>query len=193
MKQSGAFNRNSRSIVHFLGALSSVVVFAGCLLLNDVNPVTIKSSHEPMPRADRAIVVYGIGVEGKSHYPGIGIGLDEYSIERQSITGDCWRFNRMQASVAAIAGTRQYFAFDVQPGHYVYSGFNGVRLRDREETLAFEVPAGRLVYLGDFVYGDDGQVDLRRDFNGVPSYFNQKIILANALSASPPKLFLCMP
>ena len=147
----------------------------------------------PTAKVGRAIVLYGIGVEGKSDYPRFGTGLDEYSLDQQSITGNCWRFNRMQESVTAIIGTRQYFLFDVEPGHYVYSGFNGARLRDSGKVPAFEVPAGRIVYLGDFIYSDDGKVDIRRDLNRVRSYFKEDVLLAESLLVPPPRLFLCMP
>lgn len=97
----------------------------------------------------------------------------------------------MQESVTAIVGTRQYFLFDVEPGHYVYSGFNGVRLRDSKKESAFEVPAGRIVYLGDFVYSDDGKVDIRRDLDRVQSYFKENVLLADMLLVPPPRPFLC--
>ncbi len=168
-----------------------VILFSGCLLLNDVNSISTANLPRPTPKVGRAIVLYGIGVEGKWDFPRFAIGLDEYSLDQQSLTGNCWRFNRMQESVTAIVGTRQYFLFDVEPGHYVYSGFNGVRLRDSKKESAFEVPAGRIVYLGDFVYSDDGKVDIRRDLDRVQSYFKENVLLADMLLVPPPRPFLC--
>lgn len=177
--------------VHLAMSFSMVILFSGCLGLNDISSISTDSFSRPTAKIGRAIVLYGIGVEGKWDYPRFATVLDEYNFEQRSITGNCWRFNRMQESVPAIIGTRQYFIFDVKPGHYVYSGFNGARLRDSGEVPTFEVPAGRIVYLGDFVYSNDGKVDIRRDLDRVQSYFKENVLLADMLLVPPPKLFLC--
>lgn len=173
--------------------VSIISILPGCLGLNDVSMVSTYSFDRPMPKAGRAIVVFGIGVEGQWDYLQFGTVMDEYSIERQAITGNCWRYNNMRASVTAIAGTRQYFVFDVQPGYYAYSSFNAVQLSSSERGQAFKVPEGRIVYLGDFIYARSGVMEVQRDPEAVKAYFKGDAILADILPVHPPKPFLCMP
>jgi hypothetical protein len=180
------------AITELIGVPVALILFSGCLLLNDVNQVTSFDYSRKEPKPGRSLVVYGIGIEGKGPWSnhGFGVALDEYDIQEQGITGNCWRFNRMIASIVGIVGTRQYFMFDVQPGHYVYSGFNGPHHR---QTWVFEVPLGRVVYLGDFVLAEDGNVDLQRDRDGVASYFKGETVLASTTTVSQLRLFLCAP
>lgn len=60
-------------------AVVALTTLSGCLPLNDVARVA-----EPgyMPDSNRALVVVGVGVEGKWDYPKFGISLYEYSMER---------------------------------------------------------------------------------------------------------------
>lgn len=180
----------SSRILQVSAIIVLTVVCSGCLLLNDVSPVSINTFERLTPKSGRALVIYGIGIEGRWSFPDLTVALDEYDARNQSITGNCWRFNRMEASITAIVGTRQYFMFDVQPGHYVYSGFNSAQAR---KTWAFEVPVGRAVYLGDFVYVEDGTVDLRRYLASARSYLKEETLLANVSPVPPPKLLLCAP
>jgi hypothetical protein len=151
--------------------------------------------------SDRAIVVYGVSIEGAWDYPRGVIFLDEYSVERQAITGHCWRFNRMKASVAPVPGKLEYFVFDVEPGHYVYSRFSSAinPLRNRN-VEAYAVSAGRITYIGDFIYARDKAVDVRRDLDAAKTALKQlypgikgEFVLADALPVSAPTMFLCAP
>jgi hypothetical protein len=57
-----------------------------------------------------------------------------------------------------------YFSFDVAPGYYIYSAFNGAQLRDTTlVSRAFVAPRGATVYIGDFVLDSNGGVGLRQD------------------------------
>jgi hypothetical protein len=153
----------------------------GCLL-NNVAELSPQETNAPS--RGRAIAVYGVGLEGHWRYPKFAVTLDEYSAERQSITGGCWRYNHMKAVVPSDSKRVEHFAFEVRPGHYIYSGFNIVGLKGG--PMAFEVPADRVVYVGDFVYTGDGAVELRRPQR-------DGITLAPAASAPIPNVFLCTP
>jgi hypothetical protein len=175
------------------------VPLSGCLLLNDVNPIS--PVHLKTPPRDRAIVIFGLSVEGQidpraaTYNPGFfEIGLDEYSIEREHITGGCWRYNNMRAKVPGIIGTRQYFAFDVKSGYYV-----STRLIDpynpkiARKSLVFEVPAGKIVYLGDFIWTTEASIELKRDPSAVRSWFGEGVLLADTRQGSQyPGGVLCM-
>ncbi len=163
-------------------------------MLNDTNNLSAKEVLTPS--RNRAIVIYGIGMEKEWSYPQFNVSIDEYSMERRAITGNCWRFNRLEASVPQASRTIQYFAFDVEPGYYIYSGFNAVSLSGHN---TFSVPADQIVYLGDFIYTNDDSVVLRRDIDTGPTALKkafpsleEKIVLTETTSASP-TLFLCAP
>lgn len=163
-------------------------------MLNDA--LRLPAEKVVAPDRDRAIAIYGIDVEGDWRYPQFGVSIDEYSVERRAITGNCSRFNRIEGAVPQNAKAIQYFAFDVEPGYYIYSGFNAVSLQGKN---TFSVPAGQVVYLGDFIYTRTGTVTLRRDFGPalpalVKAYPNlkEKIVLAETTSAVP-TMFLCAP
>jgi hypothetical protein len=46
-------------------SFSLLIFLSGCLGLNDVSPISPGSASRLTPKAGRAIVFYGIGVEGK--------------------------------------------------------------------------------------------------------------------------------
>lgn len=180
--------------VRVLAVIVALCPLSACVLLNDT--VRLDDSKVLAPRGERALVIYGVAVEGAWRYPEFGVSLDEFSIERHAITGDCWSFNRIQASVPKDSTTVQYHAFDVAPGYYIYSGFNAEGLRGPNTFL---VPESEVVYLGDFVYTTDDRVVLRRDISAAlpalaKSYpkLTGKIVLAEIVSAAP-TMFLCTP
>jgi len=138
-----------RSTVQLLAGFTIGIILSGCLLLNDVNPISPISPYsrawlgrdKAKPPANRAVVVFGVGLEKQYQYAVFPLHIDEYDIERQSITGNCWRYNKMDAVVPAIVGTHQYFAFDVKPGFYVFPGYLGYT-EVPHKNVAFKVPAG---------------------------------------------------
>ena len=174
-----------------------VALFAamiGCLQLSDATPINLHGPYignKNTPPPDRALVIVGLGVEGwlPDHQSAFAATLYEYSLDRHAVMGNCWRNNRMEARVPAIVGTHEYFVFDVKPGAYVYAGITGTTMKH----LAFEVPAGQIVYVGDFVwttfdspkvYGEypqmrEGVVEHRNRLEAVKSYFQGKVVLAD--------------
>lgn len=160
--------------------LAMSLLLSGCLGLNDVKavPMPYKIKGKLMtPSADRAWVIFGLVAEGPGYgdsSPAFSVHADEYSLDRQNITGNCWRYNHMGANIPRIVGTHQYFAFDVKPGYYVPRE----PLSALKKHLVFEVPAGRIVYLGDFVWTGKATLDLRRDPGSIEAYFEGEVALA---------------
>jgi hypothetical protein len=112
--------------------------------------------------------------------------------------GNCAKFNRTEASVSTSLAQTKYFAFEVPPGHYVYSPFNGASMR--QPSLAFLATEGRAVYVGDFVLTDANGVELRRDIeslrraaDAVPTTAYGPLLEAVTLQVGAPKPFLCAP
>jgi hypothetical protein len=176
-----------------LYALATAAALASGCTLNATVPLATGGA----PAADRAVIVYGVGVEGQWPYPHYAVQLTEYSLERQAITGNCFRFNRVDATVSATMTGIRYFAFDVAPGSYVYSPMNGAQFGGA--PVAFRVPAGRAVYLGDFIYGKDGRVRLAGNLAAERAAIRQALPAtpdlapAATVPVAPPKPFLCTP
>ncbi len=109
--------------------------------------------------------------------------LYEYDMESQSITGNCWRFNRIRgSSILAIDSSIKYLMFDVAPGYYAGGGTS--LFKGYTSPLAFEVPAGQIVYLGDFIYMNDGHIDLRH---------NRQVVLKRNIKAAQVALLNSYP
>ena len=150
------------------------------------------------PDNGRAIVVYGVKVSSPWNYSTFSVELAEYDLAKQNITGNCFRFNRIKASIAPVVGDKKYFAFEVPAGFYVYSPFHAATLKG--EFLAFEAESGKTVYVGDFVLEKDKVVTLSRNlddawgpiYSALPS-LHQKISLANSVRVGRPFLFMCAP
>jgi hypothetical protein len=180
------------------GKRSSALALAALLTSGCTMNSTVPLATGGAPHAGRAVIVYGVGVDGPWAYPNFSVQLTEYSIDKQAITGNCFRFNRVDAIVPATAIGIRYFAFDVAPGSYVYSPMNGAQ--PKGEPVAFRVPAGRAVYLGDFVYGKDGRVTRGGNLDGEKSAIRQAlpavpddVMIADTVVVAAPKPFLCAP
>lgn len=170
-----------------------LVLLSGCVM-NSVHQL----SPDSVAKSRQAVLVYGIQVEGHWDYPQFAVQLVEYSLKDQDGMGNCFTFNRAEATVPSTPGAVKYFAFEVPAGHYTYGAFNGVPLVG--ETLAFNAVAGRQSYIGDFVYTSARQVELRRNSEGYKSSLPEvfpgtrgKFMLAEAIPVRPPRPFLCMP
>lgn len=177
--------------------LAMLASLQGCLLLNNVD--TISKEKVIRPKANRGIAIVGVAVEAEWPYPQFSISLDEYSIEKQAITGNCWRFNRMTASVPKEAKSAHYFAFEVEPGHYTMSPFN-TPIQETNQAQGFHVPAGQITYIGDFIYAGQKSIILRRHYPTIEAelkkaypnmQYNAK--LAESVLVARPHLFLCAP
>jgi hypothetical protein len=170
-----------------------LVLLAGCVTnaVHELAPNSVvKSGH--------AVLVYGVGVEGRWDYPQFAVQLAEYNVEDQAGKGNCFIFNRTEARVPSTPGAVRYFAFEVPTGHYTYGAFNGAPIYG--ETLAFDAVEGRVSYIGDFIYASTKYVELRRNSESftisLPRAFpgmNGKFTLAEGVSVQPPKNFLCSP
>jgi hypothetical protein len=148
------------------------------------------------PSEGRAIDVYGI--EGRGDFPSFGIELDQYDSKAQNISGNCFRFNRMTATIPAKSSSVRYFAFNVPAGDYVYSPFNLARLT--AESPVFLVPDGKIVFLGIFRYSSDAGVSIDGDLEtqresirkSLPALASE-LQVAQQVTGSPPRPFLCTP
>lgn len=192
-----ASGRHMRQISYFLVVMALPAFVAGCAL----NSVSLLPTGAAVNEG-RAIVVLGVGVEGDWRYAGFSVELDEYSIQAQAATGNCFHFNRMNATVPSAPGPTRYFAFDVPAGAYVYSPFNGAPLAPaaKHDATAFAAPPGKIVYIGDFTYLRDRVVALRRDLDAfskaraksLPN-LRGEVLLAETEQVQDPKPFMCTP
>lgn len=103
-----------KRLAHFFVLASLPALLAGCLLLNDVTP--LPSSIDP--GEESTLVLFGIRIDGAWGAPKFAQTLVEYDYSKQKMTGNCWRFNHIEAIADPKIVTVQYFAFVVPPGHY---------------------------------------------------------------------------
>jgi hypothetical protein len=98
----------------------------------------------------RAILVYGFADE--AHWPNrlLGLGFDEYSMERGEITATCAQYNRTEADIPSGTTTMQYFAFSVPAGYYVFGVLNRPQAEEPYPSVAVDASEGSVVYIGDF-------------------------------------------
>ncbi len=163
------------------------------MLLNDT--VRLEDDKVRLPRRDRAVVIFGVAVEGARQYPRFSVVIDEYNVENNASTGNCWRYNRVQGTVPSNSAAARHFAFDVAPGYYIFSAFNGVKLSGDN---TFFVPEGNIVYLGDFIHTADGSVVRRSNTVGVSALtqkfqnLEKEIVMAETRTGTP-TAFLCSP
>ncbi len=180
--------------------------------INNVKPL----NENAFLQKDQAIVIYGIALEAAWSYPKFQIQLDEYNIEKKSITGNCEIYNRMKAIIPSKEKNIEYFAFKVPPAYYTYSGFNAAGLNSKKELdhfisrdyqpkkpdiyRAYNAPINKISYIGDFIYTDAGYVVLRRNLDLVKTTIQSKfpnlkqnIELADSVLISQPNVFLCTP
>jgi hypothetical protein len=178
-------------VVFLLLALTTAL--SGCVI-NGVRP---HDGGEVPP--GRAVVMYGVTVAGAWGYPRFGVALDHYDMAEQAITGNCFSFDRLQADVPATPAPTRYFAFDAPPGHYIFSAFNGSAFDGRH--LAFEAQAGRVIYIGNFVLGEQKTVTLARELDPVTRRaiaasqpgLAPVLQLAPQVAAAPGRPLLCAP
>jgi hypothetical protein len=190
-------NRDVRRLMRYAGAFAvalSLPLLGGCLLLNDVSRV---DGPIHRPGSERALVIVGVGMEGDWGAPEFPIRFVEYDMARKTAVGDCWRWNRLEASTSKQI---EYFVFDVAPGHYAGGGGNSGVRGNETSPLAFEVPAGRIVYLGDFIYARDHKIDLRRNVRAAtetlrnsPTIADGEVVVARAAPVPTLQLFVCTP
>lgn len=176
------------------GMLALLLLLEGCGL-NSVRPLP---AGRPI-RDNSAVLVYDVGIESKWRAQLCSLQLDEYDIERQVATGNCYRFNHADAVFPGMPGPIHYFAFEVPAGRYIYSAFNSGCEADVRRQ-AYAAPAGRIVFVGNFVYGKDKRLALRRDLatferqrDTVLPELKGKVTLAQAMQVKPAGMFIWAP
>jgi hypothetical protein len=149
-------------------------------------------------KSNQTVLVFGVGIEGRWESPMFAVVLSEYNIKKQDGAGNCFQFNRAEATISSTPGPVRYFAFKAPPGNYTNSAF--YKNNTNGETLAFNVAEGSISYLGDFIYTSAKVVEIRRNIDGINSMLPNifpglagKLILADATAVQPPKQFVCTP
>lgn len=154
-------------------------------LVGSIDPVQVE-----------AAIVYGLVVEdSRNASERFSVTLDEYDIESQRITGNCWRHNRTSASIPRSRHEVQYFVFAVPPGYYVYSAVHANRL-ENETPIAYLAESGKVAYVGVFTLTSRNRVEVRRDISeprGTLSDIADDLVLADTRGVEPPGIFLCGP
>jgi hypothetical protein len=84
-------------------------------------------------------------------------------VKVQHITGDCFHFNRIEATRAAAASPVSYSVFEVPANRYVLVQGFSVKLTSSAIGRAFIAPPGGTVYFGDYIYVGNQTIDFRRD------------------------------
>lgn len=101
----------------WIGLLVVCAFIPGCLL-NSVHSI----SRAPRTKPDKAhaIVVIGMGLDVTWPYSESNLTFPDYSVEKQSITGNCFHYNRIEAARPSIPAKVTYLAFEVPANAYVY-------------------------------------------------------------------------
>jgi len=182
-----------------IGLLVVCAFISGCLL-NSVHSI----SRAPRTKPDRAhaIVVIGIGSDVTWPYSEINLTFPEYSVEKQSITGNCFHYNRIEATRPSIPARITYLAFEVPANTYVY--LNHLDIVDTHQAPsatghAFIASPGATVYFGDYVFVGNKTVEFRRDINTARAAamgllpHEAVLELAEPTSAPGARMFICTP
>jgi hypothetical protein len=160
-----------------------VIIFISFLLLgctpNDVKTIT----NFELPSPNRAIIVFGLGVEDtlRQEQNNLGLLLHEYDMTKQSDTHICFiRYNHIWANIDNKPNEFGYFAFDVAPGYFATMDYISNSPKSYENGNAYEIPAGRIVYLGDFIYSDRDKIPSEDEKKYPKIYYRPKIILKDS-------------
>ena len=156
-----------RGALHWIALLVTCAIVPGCLL-NSVHPIT--NAPQSKPDSAHAIVVIGVGLDVVWPFPEFSITLDEYSTEKRGITGNCFHYNRIEATRPSIPTKIAYLAYEVPANTYVYSGRNAnATLAPSSMGRAFTAPPGATVYFGDYVFAGNKTMEFRRDIDAARS------------------------
>ncbi len=164
---------NFRNLV----ALLFLFMFLISCTPNDVKTITNIS----LPSQNRAIIVLGLGVEGTLRQKqDISVMLHEYNLTKQSDTHICFiRYNHMWASVDNKPDEFRYFAFDVNPGYFATADYLSDSPKSYENGNAYEISAGKVNYLGDFIYSDRDNLPSEDEKRYPKIYYRPKITINN--------------
>jgi hypothetical protein len=156
-----------RGLVQWIALLIACAVIAGCLL-NSARPIT--GAPRAKPDSAHAIVVIGVGLDVVWPFTEFPLILDEYSTEKQGITGNCFHYTRIEATRPSIPARIAYLAYEVPANTYVYSGRNAnATLAPSSMGRAFIAPPGATVYFGDYVFVGNKTMDFRRNIDAARS------------------------
>ena len=182
--------------LRWIGLLIVCAVISGCIM-NSVHSIT--RAPRIKPDAAHAIVVIGIGLDEPWPYKEFQLTFPEYSAEKQRITGNCFHYNRIEATVPSVPSQVTYLAFEVPANVYVYFDNLSAPLAPSPVGHAFFAPPGGTVYFGDYVLVGKKTVEFRQDINaaraGAKGLIPRAAVLEPAESAAAPgaRMFLCTP
>jgi len=190
--------KNVRIRIHQLVApLVACAVISGCLL-NAVHPLTL--APRQTPDSAHAIVVIGLGLDAAWPFTEFALTLDEYSPKKQDIAGNCFHYNRIDATRPSNPGNVAYFAYEVPAGIYVYSRRNANATLDPPAMESgFIASPGGTVYFGDYVVVGNQTVQVRRDIDAARrasrGILPRDAVLesADVVTTAPTHPLLCTP
>jgi hypothetical protein len=182
--------------IYWPAVIATSLAVSGCLL-NSIQQVHQRTTVE----SGEALVVIGVGLSAPSPYPTFSVSLDEYSLKKQKITGNCFHYNHMDATISAGQTTVQYFAFRVPAGVYVFSAFNaGPSPHPLPHPAAFIAPKGGVIYFGDYIFVGDHIMELRNSIAAAQIAVRDIIPIKSTLTQADPEpsvergtAFLCTP
>jgi hypothetical protein len=186
-----------RGVLHWMALIITCAVIPGCLL-NSVHPIT--TAPRTKPDSAHAVVVIGVGLDVAWPFTEFPLVLDEYSAEKQGITGTCFHYNRIETTRPSSPAKIAYLAYEVPANIYVYSGRNAnATLALSSMGRAFIAPPGATVYFGDYVFVGNKTVEFRRNIeaarSGAQSVLPRDTLLEPAepttVAHAPP--LLCTP
>jgi hypothetical protein len=105
----------SQGARRWTGLLIVWAFIPGCLL-NSVH--SMSRATRTKPDKAHAIVVIGIGLNVSWPYTNFPVTFVEYSAEKQQITGNCFHYNRIEATVPSSPAKVKYLAFEVPANVY---------------------------------------------------------------------------
>jgi hypothetical protein len=185
-----------RGVQQWIAMLVVCAVTPGCLL-NSVQ--SIKRASQTKPDAAHAIVVIGIGVDVAWPYSEFQLTWAEYSVQKQSISGNCFHYNRIVATRPSSPAKVTYLAFEVPTNVYVYLDNPNLPLGPSPIGHAFKAPPGATVYFGDYVLTGNKTVEFRRDINAARAGIRDllprvaALELAESTAAPGAHMFICTP
>jgi hypothetical protein len=185
-----------RVVSQWMALLITCALVPGCLL-NSVRQITAEP--RSTPDSDHAIVVIGIGLDVRWPYTEFQLTLPEYSVKKQGITGNCFHYNRIEATRPSVPAKVAYLAFEVPANAYAYPGLADTIPAPSLVGSAFIAPARSTVYFGDFVFVENETVEFRRDINAARAGAsrllppNAVLKLAESTPAPGARIPLCTP
>ena len=188
-----------RGVQRWVGLLFVCAFIPGCLL-NSVH--SISRAPRMKPDSAHALVVIGMGLDETWPSSEFHLTFPEYSVEKRKITGNCFHYNRIEATVPSNPAKVRYFAFEVPANIYLY--LSTLHLVDANRApsqvgQAFIAPPGATVYFGDYVFIGNKTVEFQRDINAARAATKDLLPrdavlgLAELTTAPGARLFICTP